>query len=176
MSEESWMLLCIAHWQQVQPSALHHIESRVWSCLYSTTVSVLCEKYTPSLLKARVAVLISVKDQLLSTDAGGADLDPHSKTYLEPLLTILCWINDSSEAEWSIPFVVKSFHFYLVLGWRWHWLILVDVPANFRISDCNSSPFFLTKWLESHYITKVIAIVVFSRQRLKRQKMKHYFL
>lgn len=147
---------------QVQPSTLLRIENKVWSFLFRTIASVLCEQYTSSLLKVYVAILIGVKDQVLSTDVAGADLGPQCKTYLEPLLTILCWINDSSETEWSIPFVVKSFHFYLILGWRWHWFILVDIPANFRISNCNSSPFFLTKWLESHYITKVIAIVVFS--------------
>lgn len=101
-----------------------------------------------------------------STNVGSAALDPQCKTHLGHLLTILCWINYSSETEWPIPFVVKGFHFHLILSWRGHWLILVDVSANFRISNCNSSPFFLTKWLEGHYITKIIAIVIFSWQRL----------
>lgn len=56
-------------------------------------------------------IQISVKDQV-----GGADLDPQCKINLEHLLTILCGIYDSSETEWPIPFVVKSFHFHLILS------------------------------------------------------------
>lgn len=144
-----------------------YILNLLTSCVKNLAVQNKCFMWTMHTLPAED--VSSYTDQCQgpgSTDAGGADLDPQCKINLEYLLTILCWINDSSETEWPIPFVVKSFHFYLILSWRWHWFILVDIAANFRISNCNSSPFFLTKGLEGHYITKVIAIVVFSWQRL----------
>lgn len=163
LCEESCRLLCIANWQQVQPSALHHTESREWKLAIQNKCIVWAMHTLPA---EDVSSYTNQCQGPGSTDVGSADLAPRCKTYLEHLLTILCWINDSSETKWSIPFVVKSFHFYLILSWREHWFILVDISANFRISNCNSSPFFLTKWLEGHYITKVIAIVVFSWQRL----------
>lgn len=87
---------------------------------------------------------------------------PHqvSGVFLSP--TILCGVDDGCEAVWSISFVVESFDFDLKRSGRAHGLIFMNVAASIWVSNCHFFPFFPIKWLKCHYVTKIVAVVVFS--------------
>lgn len=84
------------------------------------------------------------------------------------LPTVLRWINDCYEAVWSISFIVEGLDFDLKRSERPHGLIFMDISSNIWIRNSNFFPFFPIKWLECYYVTKIVAIVVFSWQRLNR--------
>lgn len=84
------------------------------------------------------------------------------------LPTVLCWIDDGYEAVWSISFIVEGLDFDLKCSERPHGLIFMDISSNIWISNSNFFPFFPIKWLKCHYVTEIVAIVVFSWQRLNR--------
>lgn len=84
------------------------------------------------------------------------------------LHTILRWINDSYEAVRSISFIIEGLDFDLKCSERPHGLIFMDISSNIWISNRNFFPFVPIKWLKCYYVTEIVAIVVFSWQRLNR--------
>lgn len=86
--------------------------------------------------------------------------------WISSVLTILCRINDSCQAEGSLSLSVERFDFDLKLcRWR-QGGVFVDIVPGLGVSYCHLPPFVLIMRFKGHNVAKVRPIVVLWLYRL----------